>query len=72
MPCSASPPELTKLSMFTPRVQNLAADNSFRIASLASCTFWAKVEAQAIADGNLEMGVGHFDKGLALSADRLL
>ena len=42
--------------MFTPTVQELAADNAFRIASLASCTFWAKVEAQAIADGNLENG----------------
>ena len=58
--------------MFTPAVQELAADNAFRITSLASCTFWAKVEAQAIADGNLEVGVGHFDRGLALSADRLL
>ena len=58
--------------MFTPTVQELAADNPFRVTSLASCTFWAKVEAQAIADGNLEVSVGHFGRGLALSADRLL
>ena len=58
--------------MFTPTVQELAADNAFRITSLASCTFWAKVEAQAIADGNLEVGVRHLDGSLALSADRLL
>ena len=58
--------------MFTPTVQELAADSAFRITSLASCTFWAKVEAQAIADGNLEVGVGHIDRGFAFSADRLL
>ena len=58
--------------MFTPRVQDLAANNSFRIASLASRTFRTKFDAQAIEDGNLELGVRHFDKGFALSADRLL
>ena len=72
MPRCASPPELTQLSMFSPTVQELAADSAFRITSLASCTFWAKVEAQTIADGNLKVGVGHFDRGLAVSADRLL
>ena len=72
MPRRASLPELTQLGMFSPRVQDLAANNSFRIASLASSTFWAKVEAQAIADGNLEVGVRQVDRGFALSADRLL
>ena len=71
MPASASLPELAKLGMLTPGVQELAADLSVRVASLTPSSFRAKVQPQTITEGNSKVSIRHANGDFTFSADRL-